>query len=317
MSTARWIASSIPRPRRSNFTSPTAAQSSLSHWSTVRFSMRAHSTGQTSETGRSQITMPPGWMPRWRGKPSSSVATASTLAGIPSSLAASPGPGSTATSSRPGRPSPVPPAAPAPPAPRPPPTGVLPRPRRRRSTTSSGPCGAARRDGGRHRASPSCSMRFAQASIWPGEWPRALAASRTRGACPVAHDDRHEGGPLAAVAPVDVLDDLLAPPALDVHVDVGRPVALGRQEALEQQPERDGIRVGDPEHVADRRARCGALGPGSRSPSAGRTRRCPIRRGSSRQIPAPRSSPIRAPAVATRRAPARPRRARSAGSRPP
>ena len=35
-STARWIASSIPRPRRSNFTRPTAAQSSLSHCSTVR-----------------------------------------------------------------------------------------------------------------------------------------------------------------------------------------------------------------------------------------------------------------------------------------
>ena len=80
-STARCSASSIPRPRRSNFTRPTAAQSSLSHWSTVRPAMRAHSTGQTSTTGRSQITIPPGWMPRWRGKPSSSVATASTLAG--------------------------------------------------------------------------------------------------------------------------------------------------------------------------------------------------------------------------------------------
>ena len=63
----RAAPTSIPRPSRSNFTSPTAAQSSLSHCSTVRSSMRAHSTGHTSMTGRSQITMPPEWMPRWRG----------------------------------------------------------------------------------------------------------------------------------------------------------------------------------------------------------------------------------------------------------
>ena len=58
----------MPRPSRSNFTSPTAAQSSLSHCSTVRFGMRPHSTGHTSMTGRSHSTMPPEWMPRWRGK---------------------------------------------------------------------------------------------------------------------------------------------------------------------------------------------------------------------------------------------------------
>ena len=49
-------------------TSPAAAQSSLSHCRTLRPGMRAHSTGHTSITGRSQITMPPEWMPRWRGK---------------------------------------------------------------------------------------------------------------------------------------------------------------------------------------------------------------------------------------------------------
>ena len=54
----------------SNFTRPTAAQSSLSHCRTLRFSMRAHSTGHTSAIGRSQITMPPEWMPRCRGNPS-------------------------------------------------------------------------------------------------------------------------------------------------------------------------------------------------------------------------------------------------------
>ena len=58
---------SMPSPSRSNFTSPAAAQSSLSHWSTDRSSMRAHSTGQNSTSGRSAITIPPEWMPRWRG----------------------------------------------------------------------------------------------------------------------------------------------------------------------------------------------------------------------------------------------------------
>ena len=32
--------------------------------------MRPHSTGHTSMTGRSQMTMPPEWMPRCRGKSS-------------------------------------------------------------------------------------------------------------------------------------------------------------------------------------------------------------------------------------------------------
>ena len=48
----------------SNLTRPAAAQSSLSHCRTLRSAMRAHSTGHTSATGRSQSTMPPEWMPR-------------------------------------------------------------------------------------------------------------------------------------------------------------------------------------------------------------------------------------------------------------
>lgn len=52
-------ASSMPNPSRSNFTSPAAAQASLSHWSTERSFIRAHSTGTTAAMGRSQITMPP------------------------------------------------------------------------------------------------------------------------------------------------------------------------------------------------------------------------------------------------------------------
>ena len=73
-----------------------AAQSSLSHWSTVRIGSsprrvfdfdvepvrRAHSTGHTSTIGRSQITMPPECTPRCRGACSSSAASASTSSGI-------------------------------------------------------------------------------------------------------------------------------------------------------------------------------------------------------------------------------------------
>ena len=69
-STMLWRAVSMPSPSRSNLTSPAAAQSSLSHCSTLRPGIRAHSTGQTSTTGRSQMTMPPEWMPRCRGKSS-------------------------------------------------------------------------------------------------------------------------------------------------------------------------------------------------------------------------------------------------------
>ena len=76
-SKARRSAVSMPSPSRSNFTSPASAQSSLSHCSTVRPGMVAHSTGQTSMTGRSHSTMPPEWMPRCRGRRSIRSATSS------------------------------------------------------------------------------------------------------------------------------------------------------------------------------------------------------------------------------------------------
>jgi hypothetical protein len=82
--TAYRSAESMPSPSRSNFTSPVAAQSSLSHCRTVRFSIRAHSTGHTSMIGRSQITIPPLWMPRCRGKVSSSLASPTTSVGMSS-----------------------------------------------------------------------------------------------------------------------------------------------------------------------------------------------------------------------------------------
>ena len=75
-------AASMPSPSRSNFTSPIHAASSLSHWMTVRFSMRACSIGTTSPTGRSVSTMPPEWMPRWRGAFMSAPAYSSTRSGM-------------------------------------------------------------------------------------------------------------------------------------------------------------------------------------------------------------------------------------------
>ena len=43
-----------------------------------------------------------------------------------------------------------------------------------------------------------------------------------------------QGGAAVAVAPIDILDDFLAPLMLEIHVDVGRLAALGVEEALEQ-----------------------------------------------------------------------------------
>src|SRR5665647_2342290 len=81
-SNATCRAVSIPSPSRSNLTKPASAQSSLSHCSTVRPGIRAHSTGHTSITGRSHITMPPEWMPRWRGSRRNRSARSRTASGI-------------------------------------------------------------------------------------------------------------------------------------------------------------------------------------------------------------------------------------------
>ena len=75
-------AASMPRPSRSNLTSPIQAASSLSHWMTVRSFMRACSIGTTSPTGRSVSTMPPEWMPRCRGAFSNSEARVTTASGM-------------------------------------------------------------------------------------------------------------------------------------------------------------------------------------------------------------------------------------------
>ncbi|MNJ25375.1 hypothetical protein D3C77_198190 [compost metagenome] len=56
---------------------------------------------------------------------------------------------------------------------------------------------------------------------------------------------------VAAIAIVDVLDDLLAPFMLEVHVDVGRLVPVLGQEALEQQVGFRRVHGGDAKHVTN------------------------------------------------------------------
>ena len=75
-----------------------------------------------------------------------------------------------------------------------------------------------------------------------------LAYRRTRA---IGRHRGGEAGALAPVTPVDVLDHLLAPLMLEVDVDVGGLVALGRDEALEQKIEARRIDLGDPETEAD------------------------------------------------------------------
>ncbi len=65
---------------------------------------------------------------------------------------------------------------------------------------------------------------------------------------------------MAAVFPVQVLDDLFTTLVFEVDVDVGRFVALAADEALEQHAQTGGVDLGDAERIADRRV-------GSRAPA--------------------------------------------------
>jgi hypothetical protein len=85
--------------------------------------------------------------------------------------------------------------------------------------------------------------------------PKRPADVAQRAAAPVADHRRGQRRALAAVAPVDVLDHLLAPLVLEVDVDVRRLVALARDEALEQHAGARRVHRGDAERVADRRVR--------------------------------------------------------------
>ncbi len=62
---------------------------------------------------------------------------------------------------------------------------------------------------------------------------------------------RADCGALAAIALVDILDHLLAPLVLEIDVDVGRFVAVGGDEALEQELALIWVDLGDAEAVAN------------------------------------------------------------------
>ena len=73
----------------------------------------------------------------------------------------------------------------------------------------------------------------ARSAGWPRAWPVAQ-----RRAGPVGDHVGHLGRMAPAVAPVDVLDHLLAPTRLDIHVDVGRAVSAGDKKRSKSRPRR-------------------------------------------------------------------------------
>lgn len=92
--------------------------------------------------------------------------------------------------------------------------------------------------------------------LLPGVGTQRLGHVSHRGSRPIRDHVGHLGRVVAAVALVHVLDDLLPPSALDVEVDVGRAVSLGRQEPLEQQAQPHRIGLGHPERPARRAVGC-------------------------------------------------------------
>ena len=85
--------------------------------------------------------------------------------------------------------------------------------------------------------------------------PENLADLADGGAAAIGDDGAGDAGMVAAVMLVDVLDHLLAPLVLEIDVDVGRLVAIRRDEALEQEAALARIDIGDAQAVADRRVR--------------------------------------------------------------
>ena len=117
---------------------------------------------------------------------------------------------------------------------------------------------------------------LARRSTWPSDSPSALPTSR-RADFPVGDDLADHAGPLAAVALVDVLEDLLAPLVLEVHVYVGRLAALGGDEALEEEPHPHRVDGGDPERRSRPPSWRRCRGPGRGSRATARSGRCPRR----------------------------------------
>src|SRR5262249_58128368 len=74
-------------------------------------------------------------------------------------------------------------------------------------------------------------------------------------AAAVVDDGGADRGAVAAVARVDVLDDLLAPLVREIDIDVGRLAAVLGDEAGEQEVALVGIDRGDAEAIAGRAVR--------------------------------------------------------------
>ena len=81
-----------------------------------------------------------------------------------------------------------------------------------------------------------------------------------RTAPPVADDVGRERRPRPTVLAVDVLEDLLAPFVLEIHVDIGWLVAFATDEALDQHLHPGRVHLDDAQHEADGRI-CGRTAP--------------------------------------------------------
>ena len=78
-----------------------------------------------------------------------------------------------------------------------------------------------------------------------------LAHIAHRALVPVADHRGRQGGAVAAITGIDILDHLFAPLMLEIHIDVGRLAPLGGKETLEQQIHLGGINRGDTQQIAD------------------------------------------------------------------
>ena len=124
--------------------------------------------------------------------------------------------------------------------------------------------------------------------------PKHLADLADRAARAVADHGGGETGAVAAVFLVDVLDHLLAPLVLEIDIDVGRLVARGADEALEQDVDAGRVDRGDAEAVADDRIGRRAAPLAQDAAAAREPRRCRARSGNSARNRAARSAPARA-----------------------
>ena len=126
---------------------------------------------------------------------------------------------------------------------------------------------------------PQCVL--ASAAVTSSVRPKRLADFADGAARPIADDGRGDAGAVAAVALVDILDHLLAPLMLEIDVDVGRLLALLRDEAREQQIVLRRIDAGDAEHIADGGIGRRAAPLAENAPVFGESARCRERSGNS------------------------------------